>query len=143
MNISAIRQRIATALLTIPDVQQSSLLPEVYPSTEGNDTLVKSFAVHIPSWELYSDQRRRRNEPIDVVSPVEVKWCYPISAAQVESVDNAKDFELLIITKLQYNIETEGLNLILLGASRRVSDDKSYIYGSINCRAQYVLLTPI
>lgn len=136
MRVSAVRQGIATAIVTAmgADGWRESPVPyDLFGRMEGESRLHLGFAVGVPrSTFLEPRQRVAVGSFTDTV--VGVKWAYQLAAlGQIESFDTAlDDAEAALLAALA----GAGTGVTLVDATRRV-DPGPWAFGEITARVAH------
>lgn len=141
MSVSAIRQRVATAISTVmggAGWRETTGTWDTFGQGDGENRLHKGYAIGVPSTTPERD-RQRTAEGAQSVTDLRVRWAYNLAALdQVTSFDAALDAEEDIIAAVVTVRQANDLHLFLQSCSRSV-DDQGWVIGDLVWTAHHHL----
>lgn len=142
LSVTAIRQRIATAISTALGAsgwRESNIVYDQFPIGSSESSGHIGYAVGSPRTVLHSGSNRQKlHEGVLVESTLGIKWAYNLAAKdQVVSYDAALTAEAALI-KAIFTSSPANMALYYMDSSRDV-DDQGWLVGTVTVRVLHQL----
>ena len=132
MNLSTIRQQIASKISTIPLCKETKQTPDYFRRTQ--DSIAhRAFVVSLGS-STAMEERQRRSVGVYINTPVKVIFAYRLRPLDVYPTDYdlSLDTEQEVIQKVLESYNSQEFTIRYIGSSRQVTDSQEYIIITID-----------
>lgn len=132
MNLSAIRQQIASKISSLSGFKETKQTPDFFGRTQ--DTIAnRAFVVSLGS-STAMEERQRRSVGVYINTPVKVIFAYRLRPLDVYPTDYdlALDTEQQVIQKVLESYNSQEFTIRYIGSSRQVTDSQEYIIITID-----------